>query len=288
MTSVLVELSRIWRRASYWYRLLGPARASLIGVILVPILFRFVPQGVDMLQPLGSSRDPTTVPNGTWDWARVAWMYAALFMLGVSSWAWARFLLGCKFPNTPTIPRGDGSVPFVQKYARRLLGIAPALCMAWAFLHLHHIAERVAAPGGARPTFYGWLAVGCLGTGLLLFLYFEVWHRFQQKQLRAVASSTGTPTPARRYRNISDIVEDKTAVRAIALSHIGSLSAFVCLALWPVWLAESIASPAIVLFALAAWISAGSTIVYFGCRYRIPTVTLALVCALFFSRWNDN
>ena len=61
-----------------------------------------------------------------------------------------------------------------------------------------------------------------------------------------------------------------------------------CLTRWPVQIGEALGSAAIVLLGIAAWTAGGSTLVYFGSRYRVPAFTFALLWALLCSLSNDN
>ena len=54
---LLEAFGGFWKRCRYWYRLLEPARASLLVSLVVPVTFIFVDQGRDSLRRIAS--DPT-------------------------------------------------------------------------------------------------------------------------------------------------------------------------------------------------------------------------------------
>src|SRR6516164_3891389 len=75
-----------WKTTLRWYRLLQPARACLLASLLVPVIFVWVEQGRDTLRRIASEGVVS---------AHAIWMHGGASVVGLVSWAWARFLLDC-------------------------------------------------------------------------------------------------------------------------------------------------------------------------------------------------
>jgi hypothetical protein len=90
------------------------------------------------------------------------------------------------------------------------------------------------------------------------------------------------------YTNVADIKAD-TAVRwTILVTWSISALIFVALTSWPVGFGMTLGSPAVILFAVAVWVSIGSALVYLAERYRVPLITALVVWAIVCSYFNDN
>jgi hypothetical protein len=268
---VLRNFSTRWRNLVDWYHFLAPARMSLVAVILMVVLFWRVPQGQDILVGLASYPNANTTRHPLLDFTlRIASMLVALYLAGLSIWGWARLLLGCDFGGVPAQFRARAEE--VSQFVRRSMGYAPSFCMAAAFVRISILC---------RDEWYLFLgaAILCLLVAVILHFHFDTWSR------RETRLKGGQVT---RYHNVRQIVADPSAYWAVIVSYAGTILAFVSLTLWPVRVGEALGSSAVVLLAIAAWTAAGSTLVYFGSRYRIPTLMFAFLLALACSFINDN
>ena len=279
-------ISHCWRSLRFWHRLLRPARASFLAVVLFGVLFLKVDQGGDILRRLGSAGDLVS-NNETIDWPRIATLYGALLLFGLASWAWARFLLRCRFPGVPKVGAA-GKYRKVRRFTRRLLGLGPAGVLGAAFFRLWlrspSSAELASQHSGRTPdSFYGWLAAGCVAVGILLYAYFELWRRWEARK----RPGGGPPIPG-GYRDLRNIFSEPTLLAALGGTALVSAAMFFAFTLRPVALGEAVGSGAIIMLAIACWLSVGSALVYFGSHYRVPVLALAGALAFGASYLNDN
>ena len=92
----------------------------------------------------------------------------------------------------------------------------------------------------------------------------------------------------RRYEGLNDVRADRLSFLFIVSSWVVSVLVFIGFTCAPVWVGELFGSTAVLLFAVATWISVGSVVVYISDRLRFPVLTFLLVLACAFSLINDN
>jgi hypothetical protein len=144
------------------------------------------------------------------------------------------------------------------------------------------------------------------GVGLILWLLLDQYQRWEQKysdgqederqllfdqyqrwEQKSNGASQGRYIP-RRFNSVGAIWANPQTRGAIGIAWTVSVFWFVGLTCSPVGWGQSLGSPAVVLFAIAAWISAGSLILYWANCYRVPIITFLLLWVVFCSRFNDN
>jgi hypothetical protein len=259
---------RVWNFVLRWYQLLQPARACLLASVLVPVLFIAIDQGQDTLRKVASEGVSL----------HAFWMVTGMWVAGLTSWAWARFLLNCDFPMSNEVLGIDQDE---AKKARHLLqrscGLLPPLAMAAAFLF-------AADNSGVIPQCLI-LAGVSFGIAVLLWCSFEPLHRWHTRQSQRVLPE-GRQTY--RYRNLADIRADAFTKWAIVATWTTCAAIFVAVTRWPVSFGEVLGSPAVILFAIAVWISLGSVFLYLANRYRFPLFTFLFLWVVFCSLFNDN
>ena len=194
-------ISHCWRSLRFWHRLLHPARASFLAVVLFGVLFLKVDQAGDILRRLGSAGDLVS-NNETIDWSRIATLYGALLLFGLASWAWARLLLAAVSRRAES--RGGWKVSQSATLPRRLLGLARGRARS-------RLLPALAAKPVLRGVSFAALRAdaGCLlrlarrrvrCRGHLLYTYFEVWRRWEARKRRAAARpSQGVSRPSRYF-----------------------------------------------------------------------------------------
>lgn len=199
---------------------------------------------------------------------RVQWTLAlaALVSWGTSVWYWSRVLLMIR-------PRAeaDDPTPRVLLWLPRILGTAPLALVGIAFLST--------APGSAelKPALLGH-AGGCAVLAAL-FLYAVS----RRRQWLAAFGLPAAPPRVDSWRHLP------ASTRRLAAGTMATSAVLLVLITWQaVPVGRALGAVAIVFLFAAHLAFAGSLAVFCARLWRLPVVTIALVCAAFFSRSNDN
>ena len=270
VTGFLVKFGEWWKSVRQWYQLLQPARACLLASLLVPGLFIGVDQGRDTLRLVASE-------GVSW---HAFWMIAGMWVAGLASWGWARFLLNCEFPTSEEareISKDEDRSEKARLVLRRICGLLPPLGMAAGFLFA---ADNSGCIGRCVI-----LAVISVAVAAALWFSFEPLRRWHTRLNKA---ARGSGPRLYRFKNLDDVRADTFSKWAIIAAWTVSAVIFVTLTCWPVVFGEALGSPAVILFAIAVWISTGSAVIYVACLYRVPILTVLLLWAMFCSFFNDN
>ncbi len=310
-----------WKTLRVAYRVIEPARASFLASALVPILFCVVLQGQELLRRTVSPPDETWtrsfllfgalfLAGGTsWAWAR--------FLLNCdfgttetdpASAAKADRLRMVMRRTCGVIPPIGLSVAFlflgpgdrppwkfgiggtsgllivfvlvVDTWIRNRRGIADGDAPVRKSVPLA-ILVSIVITASMDPGATGWHAAISTWIAGILWTSFEFYHRID-RNLRAAGSQ------ARVSSVLADTVENRFARRWIVGSVVVSVAVFVALTCAPVVLGGLLGSPAIVLVAIAIWISLGSVLIYWGHRYSVPIFTMLAGLVIASGYFNDN
>ncbi|MBI3882327.1 MAG: hypothetical protein HY301_20000 [Verrucomicrobia bacterium] len=274
LDAALARCGAAWACTRAWYQLLSPARASLFASALVPLLFIFIPQGLDTVRQTVS---PAPNHGGEWWYfSRQAWfMLFGLAVAGLASWAWTRFLLNCRFGPPPADGPDEATLEKWKRRVRCTCGSLPSFGMAVAFLRLGHV------PGneGRRWWLVGLAAAIALG----LYFFFEVARRVHHRVWHHAELATEKPRAYAAWSEVEFLTRGVICVAVIISILIGA-----ALTRWPVELGQTFGSPAVLLLAVATWINLGSLVIYWGHRYRVPIFTLLIGWLLACSYFNDS
>jgi hypothetical protein len=222
-----------------------------------------------------------------------------MFVAGLASWGWARFLLNCPVPedliNLSKTPKADRA----RYLLRRACGVLPLWGVGFGFLF-------AADNSGEIPQCLVLAAISFVSGAALWFLFGPLkrlhltlnraagamrQQTISSKEVLRIWNRTKTDQQAlvERYNNFHEILNDSFTKRTILVTWVACFVVFCLLTRWPVGIGEWLGSPAVVLFAVALWISVGSVLIYLADHLRIPLLTIvllwaALVCGFF----NDN
>jgi hypothetical protein len=205
-------------------------------------------------------------------------MVAGMWVAGLTSWAWARFLLNCDFPMSDEALRiPEAEAEKARRLLRRSCGLLPPVGIGAGFLF-------AADNSGVIPQCL-MLAGVSFGIAALLWFSFEPLHRWHTR-----LSQRAQPEVRRiyRYKNFADIRADAFTKWAIVVTWTICAVIFVAVTRWSVSFGEALGSPAVILFAIAVWISVGSVFLYLANLYRVPLFSALFLWVVFCSLFNDN
>jgi hypothetical protein len=245
---------------SRWGWAFATCRFGFVSVALGGLPLLATSQGQDLLRILA---DPAT--------GRLQWSLALVTLLAwaASVWYWSRVLLMVRW-GADTNDEEDTARRIVL-WLPRGLGAAAILLVGAAF------AWTRAGDASLGPSLV-WHAVGCVALAVLFF--------FAVSQRRRWLGALGLPPAPPR---VSSWRQLPRSTRALASGAIGlSLILLLLITSRPVFVGQSLGAVAMV-FAFSAHLAfAGSLAVFLERVWSLRLVLLALVCAAFFSRFNDN
>lgn len=256
-----------WARA--YGRVSMLCRFSLLSLI-VGAFFLFIPQGQEVLWLMDAD-------NRHWLNAPLFVIAGVLWALG--SWYWARAILSFQFPDWPPSPLTPGDdLPHKCRIAAK---VAPR---ALGTLALAAISLALLVAIGPRPLTFVFVGL------TLLFLAFVVYRRdvfkrfFTDETSWAFSDNKGNAS-VRELRN-----KQPWTARLLVLSLLGTSALF---ALFACRYTNLLAAPifgsaAILLFAAAAWVPAGSVLIYLSHRYRFPALSFVMIYVIAISGCTDN
>jgi hypothetical protein len=242
---------------SRWGWAFSTCRFGFVSALLGGLPLLGTSQGQDLLRIVA---DRAT--------GRVQWSFAlfALVAWAASVWYWSRVLLMIRWDTDPE--EEEPGAKRILEWLPRLLGTVPILLLALAFYRTHAGDARLgpALLGHAA----GSLALAALF--LLVVIKRRDWFDLPRHPLR-----------------VSSWKQLPRTTQALALAAV-SVSALllVLFTSWSVPVGRTLGAVALV-FAFSAHVAfAGSLAVFLERVWSVRLVVLALVCAAFFSRFNDN
>lgn len=245
---------------SRWGWAFSTCRFGFVSVLLGGLPLLATSQGQDLLRILA---DRAT--------GRLQWSLALVTLLAwaASVWYWSRVLLMIRWDADRN--EEEATARRILLWLPRALGTAAILLVAAAF------AGTQAGDARLGPALR-WHAVGCLVLAGLFF--FAVSRR--RKWLRAL----GLPEAPPRVSTWEQLPPSTRALAVAALSL--SLLLLASITWRPVSVGQTLGAVALVFSFSAHLAFAGSLAVFLERVWSLRLVALALVCAVFFSRFNDN
>lgn len=200
-----------------------------------------------------------------------------MWVAGLASWGWALFLLNCAFPTSEEVHNvSENRSEKARLVLQRICGLLPPVGIAFGFLF--------AADNSGCIKQCVILAVMSLGVAVSLWFSFKPLHRVHDR----LVAAQSTRARKKHFENVGDVRADTFSKWAIIVAWTISAVIFVSLTLQPVVFGKALGSPAVILFAIAVWVSAGSAVIYVACLYRVPILTVLLLWAMLCSFFNDN
>jgi hypothetical protein len=245
---------------SRWGWAFSTCRFGIVSVLLGGLPLVATSQGQDLLRILA---DGAT--------GRLQWSLAiiALVAWATSVWYWSRVLLMIRWE----CDRNDeeDAARRILLWLPRALGTAAILLVALAF-------ARTRAGDARLGPWLVWHAVGFAALGGLFL--FAVSRRRQWLKLLGLPA---VPPRVGSWRQLP------RATRSLTHGAIGlSLLLLVLISVWPVPVGQTLGAVAVVFGFSAALAFVGSLAVFLERIWSLRLVALALVCAAFFSLFNDN
>ncbi|MET0552411.1 MAG: hypothetical protein ABW221_05205 [Vicinamibacteria bacterium] len=243
--------------SSRWGWAVHTCRFGFVSVLVGAAPLIASSQGQDLLRILADRA------TGRLQWALAV---VALVSWATSVWYWSRVLLMIR-PHRET----DDPSPRVLLWLPRVLGTAPLALVALAFVET--------GPGSAELKWPLWGHAGGCAVLALAFLY-AVTRR------RQWLSAFGLPPSPPRVGSWRDL---PAGTRRLGLAAMATSAVLLVLITWQaVPIGRTLGAVAVVFLFAGHLAFAGSLAVFFSRLFKLPLVTIALVCAAFFSRTNDN
>ncbi len=274
------------------FRVLGPARYSVLVFLGGSITFLVVPQGQDVLRRMvewGDGRGPFEHLGTT------ALFVASVIVSAASLWYWARVILYLRPPESaPDTPRQAR----MREWVPRLLGFLAILAMSVScWVASDNYLQYLSSDGtlmGRGPILR--LRVLSITLAVISVLFLMVITR-RRKLLQAVRSRAAAKEPEAaaapqvaepevQYASAAQLPEGTR--RTVRIFLTGSVVLGLLFAFLPVPVGQALGTLPIVLLAGANAVMIGTFLLYLSRRARLPLLIVLLVLAMIFSRWNDN
>ena len=262
----VARLSALWASAKRLYLFLLPLRFSVLALALVAFAFIVSDQGHDIIAAM-TENDPRSIGVSSHPWQRICFVPLVTF-LALQIWYWSRTMLHLCVPGAPAA----AEFPRVTAILPRALGVMAYVVMLAALYRVGREYGR----GGEQPLHTLWVLAAWLAAAAVVFVIFCVGRR------RMLENRGKSVTHQKRVREFS------LATRLALGSSLFLAVAFFLASWFAVEQTGRLGSMAIVLLAMALWVSFGSILVYLGTKAKLPILTVLLVIALVSSRWADN
>lgn len=267
------------------YHELKPCRFAIIVTAVGALIFLWVDEGTEVLRAMAEPGSVAGLPN----WVRWSACFAGLFVWCMANWYSARVLLYFKFPGG----QESGSHPtgvwktlhgLTRAQLPRILGAAPMWLVGISLLNALRTYER------ATPTWPWLLGFGllCIAGGFALWGALIIRRRILdggRAGAQGEQARRGTSLDA-SYRSLSEL--EPGTKRALLIIAIFCLLAVVAFTIHPLFFADKIGTGAVLMFAAASWVFAGSALVYWGSWHRLPVISFLVVWVALCSLNNDN
>jgi hypothetical protein len=262
----VTRIPLIWASAKRLYLFLLPLRFSFLALAVVAFAFIVSDQGHDIIAAM-TENDPRSIGVSSHPLQR-AFFVPLVSFLALQIWYWSRTMLHLCVPDAPAaaeFPRTTAILP-------RALGVMAYVVMLAA---LYRVGRQYGR-GGEQPLHTLWVLAAWLAVAAVVFVLFCVGRR------RMLESRGKQVTNQKRVHQFS------LATRLALGSSLLLAVAFFLASCFFVQQTGTLGSMAIVLLAMALWVSFGSILVFAGTKAKLPILTLLLVIALVSSRWADN
>ncbi|HEX9945485.1 MAG TPA: hypothetical protein VGG03_26020 [Thermoanaerobaculia bacterium] len=260
------RLTAAWASAKRLYLFLLPLRFSFLALAVVGFAFIVSDQGHDIIAAM-TENDPRSIDVSSHPLQRLFFVPLVSF-LAVQIWYWSRTLLRLCAPGAPAA----SEFPRLAAFMPRALGVLAYVVMLAALYRVGREYGR----GGEQPLHTLWVLAAWLAAAAVLFVIFCVRRR------RLLEKRGKTVTKQKELHELST-----STWWALGISFFVAIAFFVASCLF-VQQTGTLGSMAIVLLAMALWVSFGSILVFVGMKARMPILTLLLLVAVLSSRWADN
>jgi len=261
-----------WLRFRAQVLALKPCRVAALLVLGGLVFLLLAPQAEDVMRALAEQH------SADGNWSQSIWFFLAFAMWTLSAWYWARVMLRLEFPG---VPGDEASFRRARNGAPRALGIAAALGVAVAFFRAS-LGYETGEHDGEVMLLQVYGGLGILGAIAMW------WFTLARPTIAARLGITVEAADRRVYgtKRLRDLTVATYLWFAATLG--GSAILLVIFMFWVQQTAPAMGTAAIVLFAAAGWIAAGSMFDYAGMKWRFPVFTALLAWVALCSFWNDN
>lgn len=271
------------------FRVLSPARYSVLSFVIVAVAFLAVPQGQDILRRMTE-----------WDAATTKLLRALgtvlPFVTTVLGWAASVWYAARVILHLP-VPGADSDTPrlaTLREWVPRALGFLAILSMAAALWiasdnYLQYVSEQGSIMGQGPIRRLRLLSLTLLVLSAVFLLAVSKRRKVMSNIKRrrgGPGAAAPVPVPQAQYEDAKALPrETKHAVLSLFLL---SLVLGLLFALSPVEVGTRLGTLPIVLLTAANGALAGTFLLYLSRRWRLPLLIVLIVMAVIFSRWNDN
>lgn len=262
----VARLSAAWASAKRLYLFLLPLRFSFLALAVVGFAFIISDQGHDIIAAM-TENDPLSIEVSSHPIQRFFFVPLVTF-LALQIWYWSRTLLRVEAPGAPAATE----YPRIAVALPRALGVMAYVVMLAALYRVGREYGR----GGEQPLETLWFLAAGLIVAAVAFVFFVVGRR------RVLRRQGKTVTEQKRVQELP-----LSTRWALGGSFVIALVFFLASCLF-VQQTGTLGSMAIVLLAMALWVSFGSVLVFVGMKTKVPVLMLLLLVALISSRWADN
>jgi len=259
-------------------------RFSLSASVVASILLTLPNQSVEALRVMAEDRIVNPTP--------LLWFSAALLLLSLASWYFARILLYAVPIQSPATDnagekewRGAASIRrWGIRHLPRIAGVLPMVCSAVAFWR-STVGDGELIPSfdkgfyGAVDRYLVGLALCCLVLAALVYVFFV----FRRRLIRVRSATPIGP-------GVGTHAFPRSTYFIVGLAAIASAELLVVFTVAPVAIGIDLGPLAILLVAIGATIPAGSFLIYVKAKTGIPVLTIITLAALCFALfdWNEN
>jgi len=262
----VANLSLWWAKAKRLYLFLLPLRFSLLALAVLAFAFIVSDQGHDIIAAM-TENDPRSIGVSSHPWQRASFVPLVTF-LALQIWYWSRTMLHLRVPGSPAAKEFEWTAAILP----RALGVMAYGIMLAA---LYRVGRQYGS-GGEQPLHTLWVLAAWLAVAAVVFVIFCIGRR---RMLRSRGKDVTDQKPVHEFSLATKLALGSSFALAVI---------FFLASTFFVQQTGRLGSMAIVLLALALWVSFGSVLVYAGTRAKLPILTLLVVVALASSRWADN
>jgi hypothetical protein len=275
----LRPVSRGWLWLLERVAALKPCRVAILLVVAGLAFLLLASQGEDVARALAERRTNDRIST------QAFWFFVASLAWSLSAWYWARVML---FLRLPGVPEGNGRLHGLRTWTPRLLGFVATLGVAAAFYKasLGYEADEHPEVKALLEYYARWCAIGAVAFLAAVSVrrdFARALYRVVKLEVLNLPKAKEQVYGTQRLRNLGLLT--RVLLAGVILI---ACALFVVMLFGVQTAAPLLGSAAIVLFAAAGWIAAGSALDYFGMRLHLPVFKALLVTAVVFSLWNDN
>jgi hypothetical protein len=265
-SSWVTRLAAAWADAKRLYLFLLPLRFSYLALAVVAFAFLISDQGHDIIAAM-TENDPLRIDVSSHPMQRLFFVPLVTF-LALQIWYWSRTLLRLCVPGAP--PASE--FPRLAAFMPRALGVLAYVIMLAALYRVGREYGR----GGEQPLRTLWTLAAWLAVAAVLFVVFCVGRR-------RVLEQQGKSLTAQK-----EVQELEPSTRWVLGFLVLLAVGFFLASCFFVQQTGRLGSMAIVLLAMALWVSFGSLLVFAAMKARLPIFLLLAVTAGLSSRFADN